>query len=499
MRFTLPLLTAVSAGLSVLPSAFAFPHIQEQADKANTTLSARSLSEGIKLCPQLRARMEAAASNSASKLSKRDPDSVINPNAFKFDEAAQRIDVSGSHEWRAPQPGDIRGPCPGLNVLANHGYFPRNGVVKLETAIEVVEQVYGISPDLGGFLSAYATIFTGNVLDTEWSIGGPFTSSGLGGLTNLLAGEPGGINTHNVYEGDASVSRRDYYEPGANHDNVNVYLPYFQSVVDIAGDDRTRGKDVYTRDVLAKHRWERFQTSIAKNPNFFYSPFGGLVVTTAAHDFIVNFMANNTADEQGNNRIYLDEHNLFPFFSIKRDPKSGELIYTPGHERFPEDWYRRPLAAQFGLADVVTNLLKSGAEHTELLSVGGNTGSVNSFAGLNVGNLTGGLLNTAKLLDDPAALSCFLYQATVESLIPTQLRFLYKDLTGVLDLVDHFIGGPLKKLADTFPNCDRVKVDYSGADKFPGSKIQSGGKTGLLGALLGQKTRNVKQQQRRSA
>ena len=37
----------------------------------------------------------------------------------------QRIDVSGAHVWKAPGPNDLRGPCPGLNALANHGYFPR--------------------------------------------------------------------------------------------------------------------------------------------------------------------------------------------------------------------------------------------------------------------------------------------------------------------------------------------------------------------------------------
>ncbi|KAJ7692673.1 Chloroperoxidase [Mycena olivaceomarginata] len=31
------------------------------------------------------------------------------------------------HEFRAPGPGDVHGPCPGLNTLANHGYLPRNG------------------------------------------------------------------------------------------------------------------------------------------------------------------------------------------------------------------------------------------------------------------------------------------------------------------------------------------------------------------------------------
>ncbi|KAJ7315254.1 hypothetical protein DFH08DRAFT_972270 [Mycena albidolilacea] len=31
------------------------------------------------------------------------------------------------HEWKAPGPGDVRGPCPGLNTLANHRYLPHNG------------------------------------------------------------------------------------------------------------------------------------------------------------------------------------------------------------------------------------------------------------------------------------------------------------------------------------------------------------------------------------
>jgi len=38
--------------------------------------------------------------------------------------------VSGEHAFVAPNfaNGDIRGPCPGLNVLSNHGYLPHNGV-----------------------------------------------------------------------------------------------------------------------------------------------------------------------------------------------------------------------------------------------------------------------------------------------------------------------------------------------------------------------------------
>ncbi|KAF5354419.1 hypothetical protein D9758_010764 [Tetrapyrgos nigripes] len=32
-----------------------------------------------------------------------------------------------AHQWKAPGPNDLRGPCPGLNTLANHGFLPRDG------------------------------------------------------------------------------------------------------------------------------------------------------------------------------------------------------------------------------------------------------------------------------------------------------------------------------------------------------------------------------------
>jgi hypothetical protein len=31
----------------------------------------------------------------------------------------------------AQGPNDLRGPCPGLNVMANHGYLPRDGLASV--------------------------------------------------------------------------------------------------------------------------------------------------------------------------------------------------------------------------------------------------------------------------------------------------------------------------------------------------------------------------------
>lgn len=36
------------------------------------------------------------------------------------------------HAFVAPGPTDQRGPCPGLNALANHGYLPHSGIATIE-------------------------------------------------------------------------------------------------------------------------------------------------------------------------------------------------------------------------------------------------------------------------------------------------------------------------------------------------------------------------------
>lgn len=48
------------------------------------------------------------------------PDNFGIPRDYMFDADAQYLDLTGEHEWRAPGPDDRRGPCAGLNALANH-------------------------------------------------------------------------------------------------------------------------------------------------------------------------------------------------------------------------------------------------------------------------------------------------------------------------------------------------------------------------------------------
>lgn len=57
-----------------------------------------------------------------------------------FNAAAQKVSTTGANAFVAPGSGDIRGPCPGLNALANHNYIPHNGVTTFTQAIAATTQ-----------------------------------------------------------------------------------------------------------------------------------------------------------------------------------------------------------------------------------------------------------------------------------------------------------------------------------------------------------------------
>lgn len=68
-----------------------------------------------------------------------------------------------------------------------------------------------MAPDLSGFLAAVSVALAGDVVTQTWSIGGPFPAPATDGLLS----NPGGIsNSHNKYEGDASIVRGDAYLNG---------------------------------------------------------------------------------------------------------------------------------------------------------------------------------------------------------------------------------------------------------------------------------------------
>ncbi|KIJ48837.1 hypothetical protein M422DRAFT_247194 [Sphaerobolus stellatus SS14] len=58
-----------------------------------------------------------------------------------------------AHPFIPLKNGDIRGPCPGLNTLASHGYLPRNGIVTPAQIINAVQDGFGMDNGLATLLA----------------------------------------------------------------------------------------------------------------------------------------------------------------------------------------------------------------------------------------------------------------------------------------------------------------------------------------------------------
>ena len=86
----------------------------------------------------------------------------------------------------------------------------------------------------------------------------------------------------------------------------------------------------------------------------------------------------------------------------------------------------------------------------EALSVGGNTGEVNTFTGVDLGNITGGVYQTSDLTD-PSKLACYLYEVTL-AVVPDFLKSeaLGDALAGALNLLQSKIA----PLVD--PSCAKI-------------------------------------------
>lgn len=309
----------------------------------------------------------------------------------------------------------------GLNAAANHAYLSRSGVTTLTETIVGLETAFGMGPGLSGFLAAYAIIMNGDPVLGTWSIGGPPPSNAL---TTGLLGQPQGISyAHNTYESDMSIGRPDAYTNNGDAHSLSVSR-FAQAYATGMQNDR------YTLDGLAQDFQAKGQSSIANNPYFFSAPFSGVLVAPAAYFFVINLMSNHTAEEPSG---YLDGQMFKEFFAVKGTYPNFK--WMPGQERIPDNWYKRPTISPYDIANADSDLGVQYAAYPDSFKLGGNVNGVNSYAGVDLANLTGGVMNAEYLFntDKPRA-ACF-YAQLAQSLIPDSGKLLLSELSAVTDLV----------------------------------------------------------------
>jgi hypothetical protein len=123
--------------------------------------------------------------------------------------------------------------------------------------------------------------------------------------------------------------------------------------------------------------------------------------TFGAHMFAYHLLANHSAEYP---RGFLIPEVFESFFSYTKDAKNN-LVFTYGHERIPDNWYRRADDDAWTLVDIGISTAQQCASYPSNCAVGGNTGTVNSFSGVDLGDITGGFINSVTDLSDPARLS----------------------------------------------------------------------------------------------
>ena len=145
--------------------------------------------------------------------------------------------------WHPPGNGDVRGPCPALNSLANHHIIPHNGKnMTVPLLVKALGEALNVSPEFAQTIAVLGT-FTA-----------PDPSLGKFDLNDL--------NNHNVFEHDASLSRADFEFGGDVHtfrpDIFAEFIGHFD------------GMENVTIPVAAAARYSRVQTERKRDPHFTY-------------------------------------------------------------------------------------------------------------------------------------------------------------------------------------------------------------------------------------
>ena len=285
-------------------------------------------------------------------------------------------------------------------------------------------------------LSVIGAAIDGDI--TSWSMGGT-PSLAQGGPTGILGN--GLIGSHNKYESDASPTRPDLYEAGNNY---KVVTSQFQDLI-----NHSPGGQV-TLDSLTAFRSDRFDTQIHNNPSFFNGPFSGILVQPAAYNFIYRFMANHSVENPAG---LLSYETIQTWFGV--EGTNGNYKAVQGTERIPNNWYRRALEYPYEAEYFLVDVLNAAKLHPKFLSIGGNTGKTDSFTGVDIADLTGGIFNSADLLKGNN-FGCFVYQLSAQARPDI--------LLGALNKLTDAIGSIISPLG-----CPQLKaIDAKKLQQFPG-------------------------------
>ncbi|KAK5126273.1 hypothetical protein LTR85_010508 [Meristemomyces frigidus] len=293
-----------------------------------------------------------------------------------------------AHQYVAPGKTDVRGMCPTLNTMANHGYISHTGITTFAEAANACQITLGFGYDTCSFLSALGLLAGGDLVSGAYSIGGADSR-----VPNTL-GPSLGISKHGFFEVDNSISREDYYFGN----QADFRLDRWEELVSIT--QKYDGE--FGNSAFAEERVLRYNDAKNNNPEF-DAGIRWLAVTNAERVFIFRALPNGTHE------TLADYQNVAPFYL---------------NETFPEEWFRR--ANAYSLAETGTDIANLLASSSEITTPGVNEG-VDNFVplGIDLGSVT------------PTEATCFLASAIFDE----TPGFLAPGLVDNFNVVEAFLNG----------------------------------------------------------
>lgn len=175
--------------------------------------------------------------------------------------------------------------------------------------------MYNVGYDLANLLALLGlTLTDGDPVTQKLSIGcdaTPRTS-----YNPALTGQEPGLDGHNKFEADSSLSRNDFFLDNGNDFTFNGTL--FGMMTKTTG-------GLYNFEGMAEYRYQRYQQSLAENPNFFFGPLALLLYGAAS--FLYELMPSES------NGFVPNEYEISTFFGAVKG-SNGEWTFN-NEERIP--------------------------------------------------------------------------------------------------------------------------------------------------------------------
>lgn len=294
----------------------------------------------------------------------------------------------------APGKNDIRGPCPGLNTAANHNFLAHDGITTFDELVDAQQNLYNVGYDLAILLAALGlTLTDGDPVTEKLSIGCDATSRTS--YDPAITGSEPGLDGHNKFEADTSLTRDDYFL--GDGDNFSFNGTLFTMM------DKTCDGN-FDLDNLALYRYQRYQQSLQENPDFYFGPLSLLLYGAAS--FLYELMPNGKENYQPNLQT------IMYFFGAEKN-SDGTFSFN-NQETIPPNWTNR--VSPYTNNDVTNQILQMYLLHPVLF--GGNTANGSFDTIQNFGSIKDGKISSSISAADTA---CLLYQLSTQS-VPSSLN-----------------------------------------------------------------------------